>query len=384
MARAAKGEGTLYKTPYGTWRGYVTLDNGKRKYFSGATKAEAAANRKKLLQQRDTTGIATGKGYNVEQWLTHWIDTKAQADHAPKTTQSYRLMLSRYISDDMKARPLNKVSIESVEAEYQRLQDDGLAGSTIHQVHALMSAGFNSAVRRGHMPFNPVSLVENKPKAHAKKPESLSFADLQAIENALDGYRLKARWMLALTLGLRPAEIRGLEWSHIDFDKGELHVRQQVQVIDKQWIIREVTKTSAGRRTLPLPGFLAEMLQQHRLEQLQEFDPAFMWSPDGEPHAWVFTSERTAGKPLSPNGEARSWATILNRAGIPQVRPYATRHTAASMLIAHGTDPVTVAEILGHKDANFTIRTYVHSIDERKREAAETLNAAFSERSVNR
>lgn len=385
MARAAKGNGSQpVKTSDGRWRGYITLPNGTKKWYSGKTKTEADLNRKKLIRQRDSNGFSDGKGYTVGQWIDHWLTTKAsdpKDGHAPKTTQAYRNVETYYISAEFKAKPLNKVTIEAVEAEYLRLSERGLAGSVRHQAHALLSVTFNSAVKRGHMPMNPAQYVENKPTAETKPVKSLSLADLQRIETVLDGDRQKARWQLALALGLRPSESRGLEWSHIDFDNLTLTVAQQVQQIDGKNIIRRVLKTKDGARTIPLPVYLAEMLKAHRRAQLAEFDPTLMWTPDGEPHSWVFTREHPRGHPLTPDADKAKWRRILTAAGIPYVKPYTTRHTAASMLLAHGVDPATVAEILGHTDPAFTLRTYVHAVDERKREAMAALDQAHQVRS---
>lgn len=157
-------------------------------------------------------------------------------------------------------------------------------------------------------------------------------------------------------------------------------IDQQIQVIEKEMQIRTLLKTTQGKRVIPLPAFIADLLKQHHLEHLAEFDPALMWTPNSEKHNWVFTQTHHPGKPITPYSDRTSWKLLLERAGIPHVKPYITRHTAASMLIAHGVDIATVAEILGHTDPAFTLRTYGHSIAERKREAVNLLDAAFSAR----
>ncbi|MBW7916842.1 MAG: tyrosine-type recombinase/integrase, partial [Trueperaceae bacterium] len=43
------------------------------------------------------------------------------------------------------------------------------------------------------------------------------------------------------------------------------------------------------------------------------------------------------------------------------------RHTFASMMIAAGMDAPTLARVLGHSDAAFTMRTYVHFFERAKR-----------------
>lgn len=375
MARAAKGEGTAYKTEAG-WRGYVTV-NGKRKYFSAKTKVEAAQKKRALLQQRDTTGLATGKGYTLGAWLDHWLSI-TKTSHAPKTHSGYEYMVSHYLSEELKGHALAKLTVEHVEEEYARLTKRGLAGSTRAQAHSILHSALKVAYQRGHVPINYASLVVDKPVADKKQAHALSNADVAAIEAVIDGYRLEARWHLAFGLGLRPAEAIGLEWSAIDFDASTVTIRQQLQKVDKKLILTPTAKTGAGNRTIPVPGYILTMLKQWRQRQMVErisdlWEP---WSPDDEPHAWVFTSSRRPGRPITDDGDSTQWRKILRSAGVPHTRRYTSRHTAASVLIGHGVDPAAVAQILGHADAGFTMRTYVHGISERVHDAVSVLDAA--------
>lgn len=374
MARAAKGEGSAFKTAEGLYRGYVTV-NGKRKYFSAKTKAEAAQKKRQLLQQRDTTGIATGKGYSVGEWVQHWLDISKGA-HKPKTHSGYQYTLDHYMSPPFKATPLAKLSVERIEEEYKRLTDAGLSGSTRAQVHSVLHSALKVAQQRGHVGINLAALVVDKPKAAKAKVRPLSEADVFAIEKVIAGTRLEARWHLALALGLRPSEALGLEWQDVDFGRSTVHVHQQLQTVDKEMILVPTAKTDAGNRVIPLPDYVAASLLERRRAQMVEmlaekWEP---WSPDAEPHAWVFTSARRPGRPVTDDGDSSQWRKILQSAGVPHTRRYTSRHTAASVLIAHGVDPASVAAILGHNDAGFTMRTYVHGIDERVQSAVSILN----------
>lgn len=52
------------------------------------------------------------------------------------------------------------------------------------------------------------------------------------------------------------------------------------------------------------------------------------------------------------------------RAGVPWATLRTFRHTCASLLFAAGKDPKQVQEWLGHHDAAFTLRTYVHLLED--------------------
>ncbi len=95
MGRAAKGEGSIYKTDKG-WRGAITV-NGKKKYFSAPTKAEASAKRRALILQRDTGELSTGKSMTVAEWVKRW-HVLTESSHTPATHASYRTIIEKQIT----------------------------------------------------------------------------------------------------------------------------------------------------------------------------------------------------------------------------------------------------------------------------------------------
>ncbi len=52
------------------------------------------------------------------------------------------------------------------------------------------------------------------------------------------------------------------------------------------------------------------------------------------------------------------------RAGVPWIGFHTFRHTCASMLFDGGKNVRQVSEWLGHADPSFTMRTYVHLMDD--------------------
>jgi integrase len=55
-----------------------------------------------------------------------------------------------------------------------------------------------------------------------------------------------------------------------------------------------------------------------------------------------------------------SFVPILRRAGLPRIRPYDLRHTAATLLLLAGESTKVVSERLGHSTATLTLDTYQH------------------------
>jgi integrase len=85
----------------------------------------------------------------------------------------------------------------------------------------------------------------------------------------------------------------------------------------------------------------------------------------------VFTKDNREW--LHPDSITR-WLNNFSRDnGLPHINPHAFRHTVASVLLANGTDIVTVSKQLGHASVNTTESFYSHIIEENKAKASKCI-----------
>jgi len=82
-----------------------------------------------------------------------------------------------------------------------------------------------------------------------------------------------------------------------------------------------------------------------------------------------------SGHPINSDRLAKSFRSILKQAGLPRVRLYDLRHTAATLALAAGVSPKVVSEQLGHANAAFTLDTYAHVLPHMQDEAAAKVEA---------
>jgi integrase len=365
--RRPRGEGTVF--PRGDkWRAQVTV-RGKRKSVDADTEAEAWQELRTLLNRRDEGTLATGRAPTVGEWVAHWLSIH-QHRLAPSTHASYAGIFDANIRPALGRIRVDELTMEDVERFYAELRARELKPKYIYQHHALLRVSMKEAVWRGHAARNVVANVQ-PPSIPKPKTESFSEADADAILTAAHGDRLEARWILGIEYGLRPAEVLGLEWTDLDFNTGRLSIRKQLQWIKLpgekgRLILRELTKTDSGLRTIKLPPYLVDMLGEVRRQQLLDMAEAgdawqsFEW--EGQPRAFMFTV-RTGG-PLRERWDTQQWYRLCDAAGVPRTRRYTGRHTAASTMIRDGIDVAVVAHTLGHSDPSFTMRVYVHALDE--------------------
>ena len=75
--------------------------------------------------------------------------------------------------------------------------------------------------------------------------------------------------------------------------------------------------------------------------------------------------------PMTPTTFTYRFKLILKKNGLPQeLNVHSLRHTAASLMIAGGTDVATVAGILGHSQPSTTPDIYTHAFDKNKKAAS--------------
>lgn len=363
----------MFKTPTG-YRGYVTI-GGKRKYFSGKTKAEAAQKKREMLQRKEKGTLTTGRAMTVEAWLNHWSTSIAK--HRPKTAEVNRWVIDKHLIPNFGSTPLDNLTQEQVEEWIATLK---LKPSSVRRYVAPLHAALEDAVRRGRVGYNVVDRIE-LPKLGRRDTSAFSTEDRDAILDAATGWN-RARWHLGLKLALRPSEVTGLTWQMFDPAAGTLSIRYQLLRAKGQGLYhQDDAKTDAGERVIHLPKSLVAMLLEHRQEQMLRMAELGLewqaWEFDGQPVALVFTQRN--GRPISPELDATNWKRLLTAAGLPADRRYKARHTGAShLLLQSGGDVALTAYMLGHADASFTLRTYVHPLAGRAANLAEAMDAPYA------
>lgn len=122
-----------------------------------------------------------------------------------------------------------------------------------------------------------------------------------------------------------------------------------------------------GVRSVGLDPILVAALRRHRERQEAEKAEA---GPLWEEHGLVICQPN--GRPVDARKDHQLWEELLVRAGVPDARLHAARHTAGTLLVASGTDIRVVQELLGHARIT-TTQQYVHPSEEMKRQAVTRL-----------
>jgi integrase len=157
---------------------------------------------------------------------------------------------------------------------------------------------------------------------------------------------------LPLVRGVRRLP-RILEPGEVEALMGSLRTTRDRAMVPQVGGDRAEPKTAAGRRTVPLPGLIAELLDQH----LSRYGLA------GEADALVFSAPR-GGRLHAANWHKRAWLPARRAAGWPTLRFHDLRHSAVPLWIAMGANLLQVSRWLGHSTVQITADVYGHLFPE--------------------
>ena len=159
----------------------------------------------------------------------------------------------------------------------------------------------------------------------------------------------------------------GLKWNKVDFKENRVKIDSEL-IISKSKGVHESTTKTSDIRYLALPAETMALLRKHKREQLRlQLANGDRWIDTG----YVFTQDN--GDHMNPDSITGWLRDFSKRHNLPHINPHAFRHTVASVLLANGTDIVTVAAQLGHASGSTTENFYAHIIEENKAKASECI-----------
>jgi len=288
--------------------------------------AEVARSKMLLDLESGRFGVVPSHRRRV-RFIDFYDEVKATKTH--RNWQSARNYLVGYDTKGTRMDAVDEAWLEGL----QSFLLDHVSPNTAHLYYSKVKAALNEAVRRKYLPSNPAARV----LPVQKEETSVEFLEVEEVEalartpcrNAV----VKRAYLFSCCTGLRIVDVRSLRWGHIRGQR--VHFEQ---------------KKTRDRRYQPLSVQAVEYLGTR-----------------GEPDDHVFDLPRAQN---TVNTVIREWAAD---AGINKHLSYHTsRHTFATLLLAHGTDIYTVSRLCGHRELRST-QVYAKVVDESMRAAVARL-----------
>jgi integrase len=352
--------GTVWRIRYTDAAGKRVLETLGREPAWNQKLAEKELHRRLVDIERD--------GYQHPQRLTfgafaqRWLAEYLPGRNLKQTTQdSYRQTLNRHLLPT-----LGTHTLERLEREPQLLDHyithktrQGLSPKTITNQLLLLQVMLKTAVRWRLIRHNPVHDID-RPRLHQPEPQILDTSEIARLNTAYKQLQANAPtaeerewWRIARVLtftalgtGLRRGELLALQWQHIHFLDGYLHVHQAL-------VKGRLTtpKSRAGTRRVQLGPHTAKLLANHYQASRYTADADYVFH---HPHK---------GTPLDPARLTRQYLRpALHAADINKhIRPFHDlRHTALTHDAAAGNPLTYIQHKAGHSQITVTQR-YIHA-----------------------
>ena len=289
-----------------------------------------------------------------------------------------------------------------VSSKWRKPKGTVITDATISNVVRLLRCAFNQAVRWEIIGKNPFDSV-NTPKPKYKKREIWTAEIISQALNACTDTKLYLAMNLSFACSCRIGEILGLTWDnvfisdeHLVNDDAHIVITQELERCSKRAIdmlgekdiihiftplkgntstrlVLKHPKTESSNRKIWLPKTLAHILREW--EKSQKELKNFLGN-EYEDYGLVIAQSN--GKPCERRIIEKSFQTLKEQAGLPNVVFHSLRHSSTTykLKLNNGDLKATQGDT-GHAELDMITKVYAHILDEDRKVNAQKFEASF-------
>lgn len=361
------GKGSRYRVagiPGVRGMSFDTLEDAKAWLRRAGTDRE----RGEFVDPRD--GSIAVADYVTRYW-------KAGVRGAPGTVKRVDERVRLHVLPHLGTVPLRDVSAAVLRGYIAALEGE-CAPRYARQILTSLSNIFETAIDDKRLVRNPMRAKSVRwPKMPEDQREAWPLETARRVRDEINP-RYRIAVVVALGCGLRQGEVFGLSPEDVDFQRGLIRVRRQVQLLSGRlyFALPKCGKT----RIVDMPASVAAELAAYFLEHTA-VEVELPWGgpePEREKKTFPLVLTTTYGNALRANiFNDEVWKPALAATGIIPVREkgkrwkafrkdgfHVLRHTYASVILEAGESVVTLARWLGHSSPTITLDHYAHFMPE--------------------
>lgn len=376
---------------HGAWRAYVyyTDDDGTRRMLSQQTPVPCKERdnsgrpaaleyqrkwRDGLVKEEEERRLMAVPDGNASE-LTFYEYARRFLEHhavAEVTAKGYKAALNVLRGTPAGECPIGELTPELLVDLENEARAQGKKGSTLAKRRAFYAMVLKRAVARRDIESNPLEGIR-APRAGRKPVNSLDLEGQRAVLAKVEGMGrepLAVAVKLALLTGMRRGEICALRWQDVNFPNAILHVNHALTQTSESGGFRlaepKPVRGEATQRQFPLgPGTVKWLKGLKRAQKATG-------------RSFVLTGKE---RWYSPDVLTREWRMLAKTSGWrgsqgDVVVFHDLRHTFATLALNYRLiDVVTLAKILGHKNASMTLDIYATGLEDSMRRGMEAYEA---------
>ncbi len=297
-----------------------------------------------------------------DEYFESWLKLY-KTDITKNTYERYKSTLQT-IQNYFGSKPIQQINKREYQTFLNEYAKDHAQAST-RKLNTHIRACVRNAIDEGiiRVDFTRGAVLTGNKKAKRGEEKHLNYEEsqklLKEILNRLDKGLTYYLLLLALTSGMRYAEIVGLRRKDFDFVNNTINITKTWGYTNKMHEGFGPTKNEQSIRKIKMDE-----------QTMGEFEKLFNTMPENI-HTLVFYSPASKYKVISNNGVNKVLKKLLTDLKIDPISIHGLRHTHASILLYQKVTPYYVSERLGHGDIETTMNTYAHIIKELREEDEE-------------
>lgn len=260
---------------------------------------------------------------------------------SPSTIVGYNSIAEHHLQDFFPLR-LADITPQLVQSKVNALAKTH-SPKTVRNVYGLITSVY-------YHEYPDRRLAVNLPQKDASEIAIPTEEEIRKILDGCAGTKYELPILLAMQMGLRASEIRGLTWDCIDGDR--LHINKAV-VRGPDGQTAKKTKSTAGDRWLIMPARVRELIQQQ---------------PRSGPYI----------VPMSGRTIYGGFSRICDRAGVRHYRFHDLRHVFASVSISLNMPMEYIRRDMGHQSDNMLKHVYGHMMESNRAQYAAQREAFYA------
>lgn len=361
---------------------YRWTDNSGNRNCLYANTLDELREKESQITKEISVGVSR-KNITLNEQIAIYLLTKNKL--ANSTLENYKYYYEHCIKESKLGRmKISDIRKSDILLFYHEYSAKGFSAGTVKILQKIIRPALQLACDDNLIVKNPANGCT---KEYVEEMEKKYALTLEEEQEFLERVKIRSRmkryypmYAILLCTGLRISEAIGLTWNDVNMDERTIDINHQVQyrvVNGTNQYYANKTKTSAGKRIIPMSEELYQLFLEQRKVWLQtKKDNSF--DVDGY-RDFVFVSHMT-GRCMSHNSIRRMMRNIVDmneerEIKLPDISPHILRHTRCCRLAESGCDIKVLQYLMGQTDIRVTMQTYNHVDIGRVKREMDRLNA---------
>ena len=344
------------------------------------TKADALDAGGKAKAAYDNAGQKfTPSEISFSDYLDYWYDKHVCINGTINTRNGYKNIIEKHIKPTLGKYHLKSLSSDVLQDFVNSMKKKGLSKNTVKYIKSCTSSALSYAV-------SPCRYISVSPmigvrlpvyKKEPKKEYIVNKSDYKKIVSYFPpGSNFYIPFMIGYYTGVRLNECFGLTWADIDLKNKTITIRRQLSHVSKQWCFSSL-KTPTSYRTILFGDSLHAAL---RAEKRRQSENRLRYGEYYYKHYLTdsgivitqecltvdeidFVCRQENGKLYTSESMKNAMKTVHDKIGIKEFHFHSLRHTHATILATHISNPAIVQKRLGHSDIETTMKYYIFDVE---------------------